>query len=395
MGNRITAILLRRVTSRCVAAALGLSGCRTAPVEPPQGWRVELDASNLTDSVAPEDGGTDSSRTDLDTGTDSSISASSSPPVFSDADAAVSTGEEGGLPTPRTGASSSGSGTASAMPPSEPHLDSSTIVLNEVGPPLDEIHPDVGTGLDAGAGIDADTEASASDDAGLAADANVTCDLDTDGDGQNNCVDLDDDDDGIPDIASGGLPADYAPLDPALPMGSPTSRPGSVLRDPCVIQALAQYEEQRLSNPSLPEIVLHKEHLVPDLTGYYHSEPFTTNAGSTKDATYPKVGWAIDFRCRRVMGTDDTYEYYDSGDNLLTNGDTIRGNSGGLTRYKRHEGGHGVSISSFARVEPLSGDLIGKLELWVEVEPSGVYPTGICSTNGWWESSFQGVTTRR
>jgi hypothetical protein len=103
--------------------------------------------------------------------------------------------------------------------------------------------------------------------------------VDTDLDGLPDNIDDDDDDDGILDAV------DAQPLVASIIAGFPNAYPGSLLLDPCVAKALDEYARERLQNPSLPEIVLRREHALPDLTGYYRSPP-----GSGRFITGPSAG---------------------------------------------------------------------------------------------------------
>lgn len=292
-------------------------------------------------------------------------------------DAAVSGVSEAGARSMESNAPTgpSLSSTRSSSPPMDSVSSaSSTIQWTSQILPIDETGRDISSSfpppnlenLDAGGCVS------------CSADVGPPPETDSDQDGLADDEDGDDDDDGIVDSV------DDEPLVPTIVPGAPNPYPGGLLTDPCVVKALREYAELRSRTPGLPELVLHREHLLPDLTGFYRA-PYGTGrliAGNDN----PALGFIQGFEFKFTRLGEDWYQIggvaYDGGrlhSHWQTAPHVHRGTTTHFSRYTRDPGS--VNITSGALTPEL--DEIDMVVINVTVSVDGTYADKTCPYDYW------------
>lgn len=209
-------------------------------------------------------------------------------------------------------------------------------------------------------------------------EASLPTSRDFDEDGLVDADDWDDDDDGIADSL------DDQPLVATISPGAASAYPGALLADPCVAKALKEYEELRVVRPELREVVLHRGHDLPDLSGLYRA-PFG-NGRLVAGSDDPTPGFIEGVELKFTRGGEDWYhidgvafDTHGSGGSWQTFPHVHRGTATQFSRFTRDPGS--VNITS-GHLDP-DLDEVDLVVINILVSVDGTYEGQVCPFDYW------------
>jgi hypothetical protein len=158
------------------------------------------------------------------------------------------------------------------------------------------------------------------------------------------------------------------------------------------VQALAAYSEQRRSQPSLPEIIIYREHTLPDLTGYYRSafggDYLIAGSDSPALATMQGVEFSLKAKGRDLYDLAGTsFDSTGAQGSWHTQHHVHLGTVTHFSRYTRDPGW--VHITSGSLRPNLDQEDLAIVSIMVAVD--GTYPRGVCTLDYWYAHTIKSL----